>query len=106
MNIDKLTEKIEEVSKKYTSKFKIKRDDNWYILKLQEELGELIQAFLMMKGQARAKDKTKKELKADFEAEIADVLCHVLLLAKNSKVDLEKTIADKWFVYLEQKSKK
>ncbi len=102
MHLKHLSDKVEQVSKSYSAQFKIKRDDNWHILKLQEELGELIQAYLMVKGQARAKDKTKTQLKADFETEVADVLCHVLLLAKHFKVDLEKKVAQKWLAYLKK----
>jgi len=42
MDINTLTEEIENVSKNYIKKFKIKRNSDWIILKLQEELGELI----------------------------------------------------------------
>jgi len=59
-------------------------------------MGELTQAYLSMNGQGRHKDRTKNELKADFENEVADVLCHVLLLAQSEGVDLKKAIEDKW----------
>ncbi|MEI7604374.1 MAG: hypothetical protein WCJ19_05130 [bacterium] len=35
-----------------------------------------------------------------FEEEIADVFCHLLLLAKNNDVNLEKIIEEKWLKYL------
>ena len=37
MEIKQLSKEIEKVSKKYAKKFGIKRDSDWYILKLQEE---------------------------------------------------------------------
>lgn len=96
MNIKKLSEQVETVSKTYAKKFNIHRDEDWYVLKIQEELGELVQSYLMLKDRARAKGKDKKEMKDDFEKEIADVFCHILLLAKFHKIDIEKVIEEKW----------
>lgn len=99
MDIITLSEEVEKVSQKYTDKFNIERDNNWFVLKLQEELGELIQSYLMLNGKARTKGKSEKELKDDFAKELADVFCHVLLLAKFNNVDLEKEIEEKWLVW-------
>lgn len=99
MDIKKLTEEVEKVSQNYTSKFNIDRDPSWFVLKLQEELGELIQTYLMMVGKARTKGKSNEELKADFNKEVADVFCHVLLLAKFNNVDLEKEIKEEWLIW-------
>lgn len=99
MNIKLLSEEVEKVSKKYTGKFNIERDNDWFVLKLQEELGELIQSYLMLTGKARTKGKTEKELKNDFAKEVADVFCHVLLLAKFNNVNLEKEIEEKWLAW-------
>jgi NTP pyrophosphatase (non-canonical NTP hydrolase) len=96
MNIVSLTEEVEKVSKNYSKKFNIKRDSSWYVLKLQEELGELIQSYLMMKGKGRAKGKSADEIKMEFEQEVADVFCHVLLLAKHHGIDLSKATEEKW----------
>lgn len=96
MDIHKLTDEVAQVSKKYTGKFGIKGDADWYVLKLQEELGELIQAYLMMIGQGRAKGKSEKEIRDEFEKEVADVLCQVLLLSKFFEIDIEKVIEEKW----------
>ena len=96
MDLKILSEKLDEVSLLYTKNYKIKRDADWYILKLQEELGELIQSYLMLVGQARKKGKTKAEIRSVFEAEIADVFSHVVILAKYFDVDLEKAVEKKW----------
>ncbi len=81
MDVKSLTDEVEKVSLLYADKFGITRDSNWFILKLQEELGELIQSYLMMIGQARKKEKTEEELVQDFHKEVADVFSHVLLPA-------------------------
>jgi len=96
MNLKTLIQKIEKVSALYSKKFNISRDKLWYLLKLQEEMGELTQAYLSMSGRARHKNKTPEEMKANFEHEIADVLCHVLLLAESEGVNLKKAIDEKW----------
>lgn len=103
MNLDKLSQDVEDVSQLYSKRFKITRDDNWYVLKLQEEFGELVQSYLMMKGQGRAKNKTPKELQSDFAKELADVFCHVLLLSKHNNINLEKEIEKKWLVFKKDK---
>jgi NTP pyrophosphatase (non-canonical NTP hydrolase) len=99
MDLKHIAKEVEKVSQKYSGKFKVKRDSDWYILKLQEELGELIQSYLMMIGQARDKGKSEEELQKDFQKEIADVFCHVLLLAKHHGVDIEKEVNEKWLVW-------
>ena len=103
MNLKTLIQKIEKVSAEYSLKFNISRNKLWYLLKLQEEMGELTQAYLRMNGQGRHKNMTPKELKSAFENEVADVLCHVLLLAKSEGVDLKKAIDDKWLKRLTKK---
>jgi NTP pyrophosphatase (non-canonical NTP hydrolase) len=99
MNISKVIRAITKVSNNYARKFGIRRDNNWYILKLQEELGELIQSYLMMTGKARQKDKSKAQIEAEFKKEVADVFCQVLLLAKRFNVDLEQEVKTKWLIY-------
>ena len=96
MDIKTLTDEVEKVSLKYTKTFSIERDASWFVLKLQEELGELIQSYLMMTGKARTKGKSEEEIRSDFEKELADVFSHVLLLAKHYDIDVEKVVEDKW----------
>lgn len=96
MNIKDLTKEVEDISKIYSKKFNINRDGDRFILKLQEELGELIQSYLMMIRQGRNKGKSEEEIKDNFRKEVADVFSHVLLLAKFYKIDLEKEVAKKW----------
>ncbi len=105
MRTGSLTKDIKKVSSNYAKKFGITRDFNWYVLKLQEEMGELIQSYLMMTRQARQKGKTAKEVKADFGKEMADVFCHVLLLADYAGVDLEKEVKEKWLVWAKTPTK-
>lgn len=96
---EELVRGVESVSKGYAEKFGITRDGPWFLLKLQEELGELVQAYLMMTGAARTKDRSAQEITAQFRSELADVFCHVLLLAKAHDVDLPAAVRDKWLVW-------
>jgi NTP pyrophosphatase (non-canonical NTP hydrolase) len=76
--------------------FGLRRDADWYILKLQEEVGELTQAWSRLSGRARTGDRSEEELKAQLADETADVLGHILLLARNWEVDLAPAIRRKW----------
>jgi NTP pyrophosphatase (non-canonical NTP hydrolase) len=99
MDIKTLTEEVEKVSQGYAKKFTIHRDADWMIMKLQEELGELVQKHLMLTGKARTKGKTLEEIREEFHKEVADVFCQVLLLAKFTNVDVEEEVKKKWLVW-------
>lgn len=103
MNVHKVTRLVKRVSDAYAKKFGIRRNSSWYVLKLQEEMGELIQSYLMMTGAARQKDKTKDQITEEFHKEMADVFCHVLLLAKHYHINLEKEVEEKWLVWNKDK---
>jgi NTP pyrophosphatase (non-canonical NTP hydrolase) len=62
-------------------------------------VGELTQAFLMRAGQARATGKAPRELDDQFGAEVADVLCHVVSLARHHGIDLAEQVERKWLVW-------
>ncbi len=96
MDIKELAEEVEQVSQHYAEKFAIARDDTWFVLKLQEEVGELTQAYLMLAGKARTKGKSAEEMRAEFQKEVADVFCQTLLLARFYGIDLEKAVTEKW----------
>lgn len=101
MDIKALTDEVEHISRIYASRFEINRDDSWFILKLQEEVGELTQAHLMRTGQARAKGLTSDGMDEAFRSEVADVLAQTLLLARHHGIDLEAEIERKWLVWRE-----
>lgn len=96
MELSELTDEVEAVSRRYAAKHGIERDAAWFLLKLQEEVGELTQVFLMRTGQARDKGHTAAELDRAFRAELADVLAQVLVMARHHDVDLEAEVDRKW----------
>jgi len=48
MDVHQLSQEVERVSPRYAETFGIERDATWFALKLQEEVAELIQAYLML----------------------------------------------------------
>ncbi|WIB62983.1 pyrophosphatase [Curtobacterium sp. MCBD17_040] len=99
MQIDELSDEVEQVSAFYAERHGIDRSDDWFLLKLNEEVGELTQAYLARAGQARDKGRSAVELEGDFRSELADVFAQVLLIARRFHVDLSDEVARKWLVW-------
>jgi len=66
------------------------------MLKLAEEVGELVRAHLKKTGQARVSSAEQDTLQQEYENELADVLGQLLVLAALSKVDLGAVLDRKW----------
>lgn len=99
MDVAGLQEEVEAVSASYAERHGINRTDDWFVLKLGEEVGELTQAYLAKNGQARDKGRSDAQIEQDFRAELSDVLAHVLLLAQRFEVDLVSEVERKWLVW-------
>ena len=91
-----LAAKFEESSATYVAANGITRDPDWFLLKLQEELGELTQASNRLTGRARRKGLSEDQLRLAVADETADVLGHLLLFARHHEVDLVAAIERKW----------
>ena len=100
MELRAIQEKVEAVSRIYAKNCDVRRDDDWYFLKLQEETGELLQAWLRLTGRGRHKHETMDQIRLQLEDELADCLAQVLLIADRFEIDVEKATARKWFKYL------
>ena len=96
MDLTELSERLEKLSVRYGETLGFERDPDWFLLKFQEEAGELTQAYLQHTGRARAKGLTADEIRAGFHQEFADVLCQLLLFARQHNVDLPHEITQKW----------
>lgn len=99
MEIEKLRAEVESVSAHYAERHGIVRTDDWFVLKLNEEVGELTQAYLARAGQARDKGRSDDELDAEFRAELADVFAQTLLLAERFDVDVAAEVERKWLIW-------
>ncbi|MBL7671560.1 MAG: hypothetical protein JNM39_13835 [Bdellovibrionaceae bacterium] len=100
MNLNEIADQLGKVSDIYAEKFGIRRDDDWFVLKIQEELGELSAAYLKLTQRARIGEDSQKRLDENLRHEIADVVAMTLLFAKHRGIDVEQAIKDKWFQYL------
>ncbi len=78
--LNDLAEKFERASRHYADANGIERDADWFVLKLQEEVGELTLAWNRVSGRGRRKGRSGEQLARDLADEAADVLGHVLLL--------------------------
>ena len=99
--IGELSAAVEQVSQLYAEHFGFRRDSTWFLLKLQEEVGELTQAYLALTGQGRDRGRSPEQLRAAFDEEIADVLAHLLLLARHHEVDVAEVLGRKWLSRLD-----
>ncbi|WP_454049657.1 pyrophosphatase [Cellulomonas sp. Marseille-Q8402] len=84
---------VEAISRAYARLHGIERTDDWLVLKLGEEVGELTQAYLAASGRSRRAVADGQEA---LHAEMADVLAHLLLLAERFDVDLGAALDRKW----------
>ncbi|HEY8574778.1 MAG TPA: phosphoribosyl-ATP pyrophosphohydrolase [Devosia sp.] len=95
-----LTDALLRVSDRYAELFDIRRDDDWFILKLQEEQGELTAEVLRATGRGRLKGASGDDVRTALEDETADVLAMLLLFARHNGVDLDAALQRKWLSYL------
>ena len=95
-----LGDRIARVSDIYARNYGIDRSGDWHLLKLQEEMGELTQAYLDATGRSRrpADENARKAL----AREMADVAGMLLLLARAEGVDLDDAVAQKWLSWLDR----
>ncbi|OWO92458.1 pyrophosphatase [Rhizobium esperanzae] len=91
-----LADQFETSSAKYAAANGIERDADWFLLKLQEEVGELTQAWNRLTGRGRRRERTQEELDRDLADETADLLGHILLFARRNDIDLAAAIERKW----------
>lgn len=96
-----LSERLAQVSDIYAKRFDIRRDDDWYALKLQEEAGELVAEYLRGSGRGRVKDRSADEQRAALADEAADLLAQLLLFCRHHKIDPEAALQRKWLRYLD-----
>ena len=93
------SDEVEQISQQYAERYGVERTSPWFLLKLQEEVGELTQAYLQVTGQGRDKGRSAEELEADLQAEVADVLAMLLLFARHHGVDVDEALERKWVAY-------
>jgi NTP pyrophosphatase (non-canonical NTP hydrolase) len=96
LTLSEVTDSAARISDIYASKYGVVRDDDWFLLKLQEELGELAQAHLRLSSRGRGE--ASEHDRAD---EAADVLCMLLLYCRRFGIDPDQAVRRKWLTWLE-----
>lgn len=91
-----LAGQFEEASQRYAAANGITRNDDWFILKLQEELGELTQVWMKLTDRGRKRGLSNAELQEALADETADLLGHILLFVTRHEIDLAPAITRKW----------
>ncbi len=100
--ISELTERVEQVSTIYAERCDIRRDNDWYALKLQEEAGELVAEYLRGSGRGRVGERTEAGIREALENEAADLLAQLLLFCRHNDIDVEAALQRKWFAHLKR----
>jgi len=93
--IDDLADLAERVAGVYADRFGVPRTADWALMKLAEEQGELVGAWLAERGQSRRPADT-----AALAAEAADVLGFLLLFCRRSGIDPAAALRAKWGAHL------
>ena len=97
MEFKEIEEKVNNTFKKYCEEYNIKIDENFAILKAQEEFGEFIKSYIISKKLCRPEkflptDEAKKEL----SKELADAVGTLMVVANLLDINLEEAIIKKW----------
>ena len=117
MALDAHADRLERISVGYAAREGFTRDDDWFLLKLVVgprarrgpaaarsgvvgrawgELGELTQVVLARTGRGKDRGWDPAEVDRRLAQECADLLGHVLLLARRHGVDLDAAVDEKW----------
>lgn len=96
MNLKEVALHCKKAWSQYAKKFQIHRDDEFYLFKMQEELGELTRSFLELRGSEKKSKITEDDLKKKFASDVASLVGNALILALHFDVDLEANIKDKF----------
>jgi len=97
MELKEIQKQVSEVFSTHLRNDKIELDDDYLIMKIGEEVGELMQSYLVYKKRCRPeKYLSEEEAKKGFAKELADVIGLVFVIATVMGVDLNEAITKKW----------
>ena len=100
MHINETAAEIDSINRRYAEIYGFERTSDWLMLKVQEELGEVADAYLGMTGRQRDKGRgDEADARERFALELADAAGLLMALAHNEGVDLERAIDAKWLVW-------
>jgi len=82
---------------KYGENYNVKIDEDFALLKLYEEVGELAQAVLVHRKKSRPEKHVSEDVsKKELAKELADVIGMAIVNAYLFDIDLEDAIEKKW----------
>jgi len=97
MDFKELQNKVVENAINYGRKYNVKIDEDFALLKLYEEVGELAQAVLIHRKKSRPEKHVPTEVsKKELAEELADVVGMAIVNAHLLGIDLEEAIDKKW----------
>lgn len=97
MDFKELQDKVVKNLVNYGKKYSIKIDEDFALLKLYEEVGELAQAVLIHRKMSRPEKHVPEAIsKKEVAKELADVVGMAIVNAHLLGIDLEEAIDKKW----------
>ena len=96
--LEPFIDRLKTISDRYGRVYDVDRGGDWHLLKVQEEMGELTQAYLAMTGRSR---RDAESARHDVAMEMADVICMIMLMARAEGIDLNAAITEKWLKWEE-----
>ncbi|MCH7605438.1 hypothetical protein IID24_05630 [Patescibacteria group bacterium] len=97
MDFSELQKRIVTIFEEGIARDKIPVNDDYYLMKLEEEVGELVQAYLVYKKQCRPdKYLSDEEAKKSVAKELSDVLALVFMISNALDIDFKEAIEKKW----------
>lgn len=90
---------VDYVSAGYADHYGVTRTNDWVLLKLTEEVGELVQAHLTSSGQGRDRGLDPQQQRQQVEIELADVIGMCFVFARQNGIDIDRAVQAKWLQY-------
>lgn len=91
-----LADRFEHASVGYAAQHGIRRDDDWLVLKMHEELGELTQTWISMTGRGKRRGQSDEALAQALADETADLFGLMLMFVRQHRIDLPAAVRRKW----------
>jgi NTP pyrophosphatase (non-canonical NTP hydrolase) len=98
--LNDLSQLAQQVGDLYAQRFNTPSDARFALMKLAEENGELMGAWMQRQGESRGTASQQ-----DLEDEVADVLGFLLLFAQREGIDPAQALRRKWGSYLDEPRK-
>ena len=97
MDFQELCARTVEHAGKYSAKYGVVIDEEFALLKLCEEVGELAQAALIARGRCRSEKMLPPDAAREAVAhELADIVGMAIITANLMGIDLQEAMGKKW----------